>query len=346
MMELRWIPGTDDQTWMRTVSAYPDADIYHDLTYARAAALGNEVVLVEATSGTARLALTLALKPIPACGGYLDAESPYGYAGPLCLGDVTGLWPAVLAALAERLVINVFLRLSPMATVSLPHGCWRSPPQMTACIPLADGLESAFAGGRCAGHRSQVARGQRAGLRATTRSAPSMADLQRFRLLYDTTMQALNADGSYYFSDAYYQLVTRLGDRLSAVEVVDAHDVIHAAALFMRGAHWAHYHLSGRLQGGHNAAGDLLLHAGAAWAAENRCSLLHLGGGHSSAADDPLLAFKRRIGRADTTAAFAGIVCLPAVHARLTSAWEAAAGRQARWFQGYREPHRGVPDGQ
>ena len=117
-------------------------------------------------------------------------------------------------------------------------------------------------------------------------------------------------------------------------------------ALFMRGAHWAHYHLSGRLQGGHNAAGDLLLHAGAAWAAENRCSLLHLGGGHSSAADDPLLAFKRRIGRAATTAAFAGIVCLPAVHARLTSAWEAAAGRQASWFQGYREPHRGVPDGQ
>ena len=64
-----------------------------------------------------------------------------------------------------------------------------------------------------------------------------------------------------------------------------------AAAIFLRGKRWAHYHLAGSTaEGRQYKASTLLVNEGARWAHEAGCELLHLGGG--LAEDDGLARFK------------------------------------------------------
>ena len=63
---------------------------------------------------------------------------------------------------------------------------------------------------------------------------------------------------------------------------------------------FAHYHLSGTTDAGRELkAGTLLVHAGAEWARERGCELLHLGGGNSGA--DSLFSPSRRASAARPT---------------------------------------------
>jgi hypothetical protein len=335
-MNARWI--TDPAAWRAALAGFDQADVYHDPDYAAATAEAPELLVVEGANG--RLALPLALHPLPAwCGSGYDAETPYGYAAPLVHGAAPALWRAAGEALAARGIVSAFLRLHPFVDTALPADAWRAPPHPTAWIPLADGLDAAFAGARCATHRSQVHRAGRAGLVATVQPAPTAEDLEGFRVLYDATMARLHAAAQYRFGPASYRRLAALGPRLALVAVRDADGALAAAALGLSGPRWAHYHLSARAERAHNAAGDLLLHALAGWAAERGCAGVHLGGGTSTAPDDPLLAFKRHAGRQDAAAGFAGLIADPLRHRALLAAWQAQSGREPRRFQAYREEH-------
>jgi hypothetical protein len=180
-------------------------------------------------------------------------------------------------------------------------------------------------------------------LTARTVNAPTSDDLERFQPLYDLTMARLDATADYRFATDYYRTLRALAEHLALVEISDANGSIHAAALFLRGSRWAHYHLSARADHAHNAAGDLLLASGAAWAHHHGCTGLHLGGGHSGASDDGLLAFKRRAGRMDASAGFAGLITDPVHHAALITAWQVRSQATPRWFQAYRQPIVDIP---
>jgi hypothetical protein len=76
-------------------------------------------------------------------------------------------------------------------------------------------------------------------------------------------------------------------------------------ALFLTGGDgWAHYHLSYRLAGAHNAAMDALFGMAVLILAGREVDHIHLGGGMTAKPDDSLLAFKSRIGRMPWTVAF------------------------------------------
>ena len=305
-------------------------DVYYAPAYLRSVSAGGELRVLTVPG----LVLPLVLRPLPAwleAGNAVDAESPYGYAAPLVTGPVD--WGAVQRELTARGVVNAFLRGHPLQE-------WCGLPTVTeaptAIIPLEGGRDQAFAGGRCANHRSQVNRAR--GLGFTFGLEPAPADLTQFRALYERTMVRLDAAGFYFFDDAAWAALTGLGERLALVTVRDAAGTVHNQALFLRGPRFAHYHLSARVDEAHNAAGNLLFEAAADWACAHGCTALHLGGGTSGRADDGLLQYKKRIGRADAAFRTAGLVADPAIHAALVMRWQSRSGAQPRWFQAYRQP--------
>lgn len=305
-------------------------DVYYAPAYLRSVAAGGELRILTAPG----LVLPLVLRPLPAwleAGSAVDAESPYGYAAPLVTGPVD--WGAVQRELTARGVVNAFLRGHPLQE-------WCGLPTVTeaptAIIPLEGGRDQAFTGGRCANHRSQVNRAR--GLGFTVALEPAPPNLLSFRVLYERTMARLDAAGFYFFNDAAWTALTGLGERLALVTVRDAAGTVHNQALFLRGPHIAHYHLSARADEAHNAAGNLLFEAAADWACAHDCTAIHLGGGTSGRCDDGLLQYKKRIGKADGMFRTAGLVAQSDVHAALVARWQSRSGAQPRWFQAYRQP--------
>jgi predicted N-acyltransferase len=131
--------------------------------------------------------------------------------------------------------------------------------------------------------------------------------LERFRAVYDGTMERLGAGEFYLFPQEYYRVLREgLGERLGvALALRDGEPV--GGALFLADRRFAHYHLSGTTDAGRELkAGTLVVHAGAEWARDRGCELFHLGGGTSGA--DSLFAFKKSFGGKTFTYAFATLV--------------------------------------
>jgi hypothetical protein len=347
-MAIRWLDpaASDTRDGLADLTA-GQADVYLDPAYLQAMAAGGEATVLVVEAGDGRLLVPLILRPVPAQleSDRLDGESPYGYAAARWSGDGEALWRQAATALAARGVVNVFLRNHPLEPwpemLSEPlRPLTRAP---TAAIPLDEGRAAAFAGGTVANHRSQVNRARKLGFSADCTVAPSAAALAVFRQLYEGTMARLGASSFYHFDDAHWQHLEQLGSRLALVTVRDGEGRAHNQALFLAGPRFLHYHLSARIDDAHNAAGNLLFEAAADWAealglAGKPGAAIHLGGGTSGAEEDPLLAYKRRIGRRSAEFRTAGLIADPEAHAALVAAWAARSGREPRWFQAYRQP--------
>jgi hypothetical protein len=105
-------------------------------------------------------------------------------------------------------------------------------------------------------------------------------------------MDVLGADPLYRFGDDYFAAL----DAAGAVQLLlhDEHGVA-AGAVFLRGAPEASYHLSARRSDPPPPPGaaNLLIAEGLELCRAAGAARCYLGGGTSTAADDPLLAFKR-----------------------------------------------------
>jgi hypothetical protein len=306
--------GVDDDRWQELVDGSPAADVYYRPGYCRAyeAAGHGEAVAI----ATERALFPLLLRPLPFGEDGFDAATPYGYGGVLPLGrdsSVTGTVPtSELRQLRDWCVsagvVSCLLRLHPVlggprqlsdpgtAEVEIrEHG-------PTTAVDL-----SRFSGGRLEG----MSKGRKADLAIARRelrlSWNDHEALERFRAIYDDTMRRVGAGEFYLFPADYYRtLASGLGDRLgTALALLDGEAV--GGALFLADRRLAHYHLSGTTDAGRELkAGTLLVHAGAEWARDRGCALLHLGGGTSGA--DNLLAFKKSFGGDAYTYAFATLV--------------------------------------
>ncbi len=116
--------------------------------------------------------------------------------------------------------------------------------------------------------------------------------IPRFMDLYSETMQRLEADTYYYFTESYFKHLGGLVDKSGIlIEAVYESKVI-ASIVLLKGDKFSHYHLSAsdpqfrRLQ-----ANSLLLWEAIKWSQNQGLSLMHLGGGYSSS-NDSLFKFK------------------------------------------------------
>jgi GNAT acetyltransferase-like protein len=318
--------GAGDRRWDEVVSAAPAADVYFRPGYCAAyeAAGHGEAVAV----ATERALWPLLLRPLPFGEDGRDAATPYGYGGVLPTGsDAVGV--ADLEQLRDWCVANgvvsVLVRLHPLL----------GGPAQLAGLPPWDGLEVREFGPTVAvdprgideetGRLAGMSKGRKADLTIARRElelfwGAGEEALERFREIYDATMERLGAGEFYLFPPEYYRaLADGLGENLALALALRGKEAV-GGALFLADpdGDFAHYHLSGTTDAGRELkAGTLLVHAGAEWAAARGAERFHLGGGTSGA--DSLYSFKKSFGGEELSYAFTTLIADPARYETLVA---------------------------
>ena len=304
--------GTGDPRWDDLVDASPAPDVYYRPGYCGA--------YEEAGHGRATAVVTdgavfpLLVRPLPFGEEGFDAVTPYGYGGLLPRAEGSDPASAVRQLrdwCATNGVVSCLLRLHPLlggpgqlsgiddADVEIhEHG------PTTAVDPRRTAAETGRLEGMSKGRKADLTIARRE-LRLDWGSDEEALD--SFRRVYDDTMQRVGAGEFYLFPPEYYRaLADGLGERFG-VALARRGDEVVGAAIFLADRRFAHYHLSGTTDAGRELkAGTLVVHAGAEWARERGCELLHLGGGTSGA--DSLFAFKKSFGGETYTYSYATLV--------------------------------------
>jgi hypothetical protein len=291
----------------------PSPDVYFTPGYGRAASVtdGGEWVLLEAFDGAWQVPLIVRTLE----DGTKDAISPYGYSGvyaspSLSSAQISAAWSETVPSLRDLGVISVLLRHSPL----VPQASG-----LTGLLPIVSGHptivleptdhDSAWSGlqKHC---RNRIRKALKNGYTGDGRPA-EMSDLAQgggFRLLYEQTMQRLDAAPLYFVSDAYYhELLEGLGPNLLIVEVRDPTGVVTSSMLLMRHAHLLHSHLQGsNPDDAPMGTNNLLYWTASEFALDHGVTQFHLGGGVT--ARDSLFKFKHTFSGRELEYAVSGLI--------------------------------------
>jgi hypothetical protein len=331
----------EDSRWADALTRVPH-DVFATPAYHRACetSTGGRALCLVAEDGADVLVHPFLRRPVEQTllgeEGWSDLESVYGYSGPLGAA-ISGAWEWFAEWCRAERVLAEFVRFDP-ALQNEPL----APPEMkvervrsSVFASLArgeDGLWERYEGRQ----RTAVRKAQRAGV--TVRLVPGGEGMDAFVRIYTETMDRLDAAPDYYFDDAYFAGLAPLEGASVALAEVAGEPVAAAILLVVEPLGLAHYHLAGSTsEGRRTAAGNLLLHQAAVWAAANGLERLHLGGGRTGAGDDALLRFKLAIGRERRDVHVGKRVHDAPAYARLRSAWEERHG-ETPFFLFYRAP--------
>lgn len=352
----------EDPEWMKALGKVR-ADFYYLPGYVRLAAAqeGGQPLLFVARHKQDIWLLPLIVRVIPGqlAGRQVlyDAVSPYGYSGPLAsvrdASDFTrwneraaGL---LKAALVRRGIVAAFIRLHPLRPVALGalerHGSLGAP-RATVVVDLTRSIDRLWRETR-KGHRSAIRALQRCGYNA--HMDHDLLHLQRFRLLYEETMQRNGARPQYHFTKNYYDdLQLSLSGRLKLCFVAQGEDIV-CAGLFTEMNGTVQYHLSGT-DSAHARLGPtkLMVHFVRQWAHERGNKEFHLGGGIGGA-NDSLLHFKQGFSQSKAIFQTWRLIVDPHIYADLLEHYRLlygvmpAAGAED-YFPAYRQPITDVLD--
>jgi hypothetical protein len=291
----------------------PSPDVHFTPGYGRAAVVPEpgEWVLLEALDGAWQVPLIVRTL----IDGTHDAISPYGYSGvyaspSLSSAQIHEAWSATVSCLQELGVISVLLRHSPL----VPQA-----PGLTGLRPIVSGHptivleptdhESAWSGlqKHC---RNRIRKALKNGYTGDVRPASDqdLAPGGDFRLLYEQTMQRLDAAPLYIFSDRYYtELLDGLGQNLLFAEVRNPTGGVASSLLLMRHAQRLHSHLAGsnpdETPMGTN---NLLYWTASEFALDHGLRQFHLGGGVEPR--DGLFRFKHAFGGRELVYSVSGLI--------------------------------------
>lgn len=333
--------ATGDAAWRDALARIAGADAYDLPEYHRVAEAngdGDALAFLVEDGGEVFLHPFLR-RPLervgsePVGGGWCDLESVYGYTGPLATtADRSFLdrcWGAFDGWCRESRVVAEFVRFNPLRDAQrlAPPGMEVVLDRETVAVPLAGGAEALWSS-YASTQRNMVRKAQSAGLVAS--EVPAADGMPRFRALYDETMHRVEASAYYRFGERYFAALAELGGTVRMFEVRRGGELA-AAALFLVRPPRMHYHLAGgRSDLRSLAPNNLLLHAAASWGIERGLDVLHLGGGRTPAADDPLLRFKASLSRVRLPFRTGRRVHDPRMYDTLCSSWLRQARPQTR----------------
>lgn len=323
-MKISLLSTTRPSQWTAALAARdPMADIYFSPQYhaAHEANGDGRAAALLAEDGASWLFVPYLLREIPDAKDYygpqlFDLQSCPGYSGALGVGSPEWLevaWSRFEDVWRSQRVVAAFLRLHPLLdqTALFPPTWDVVSERQTVSVDLRDpvGLKN---------HRNAVAAARRAGIVATGIFSPPDEAIRLFARDYERAMTLKGADASHLFTLPYFQALRGLSTQLWLFSARYIGECV-AQALILRGPEFAHYHLAFRVQDTLGYGTNLLLQTVAEEAAETGLVSLHLGGGLTNALDDPLFAFKARVGNRRHTFRTARRVIDPAAYAALAT---------------------------
>ena len=216
----------------------------------------------------------------------IDVVTPYGYGGPLGVGED----PPDFAALyqrwcEEKTALSTFAVFHPLlANEEQPFRTTRLADTVAWPLTEPDLLATMHS------HHRRVVRKASGRLEVAIEREPQSLD--GFRAVYEQTMQRRDAADFYLFPDDYWEAL-RANVPLVRVDIRHG-DALVASVLGMGEPPYLHYHLGGNTDEGRTlGASHLALFSLATWGQEHGYTTLHLGGGVGGR-EDGLREFKRR----------------------------------------------------
>jgi hypothetical protein len=262
--------------------------------------------------------------------GYTDVAGIYGYSGPLATtadrGFLEAAWNAFGAWAAGRKAIAEFIRYSPHAgthrfappggTVedNRPIAVSRLPASAAALLEALD-----------AKTRNMIRKAEKAGL--TARELDPPAWIPRFRVLYDETMARNASPGFFAYDDEYYgRLLALPAGEMRLFGTFHGEDLV-AASIALAHGKGSLYHLgASKKEFSHLGANNLCLYAMSSALIAAGIGFLNLGGGRTTAPDDPLMRFKRSNGTGTETYRIGRRVLDHSGYAAVIERWRATRG--------------------
>lgn len=231
------------------------------------------------------------LCPLPGESGY-DAQSPYGYGGPVANDHdpafLARAWTAYRGWLIDEHVPAEFLRFHPLLDNAVFYGGDRHDDRTTVWIDLTIPklLESYDVRARTA-----VKKAEKRGLSFHVRPFGA-SDVTRFTEFYHTGMRAIDAAPFYFFPETYFAAFAEWPSVWLGTCERDGEWL--AAGMFLAGKTSLEYHLAATSPAGKKeSATNLLLHGAALAGQAAGLERFYLGGGTDARPDNPLLFFKQ-----------------------------------------------------
>jgi len=241
-------------------------------------------------------------------GPCCDVQTPYGYGGPLFLGD----WDLDDQRRALDAVADHLRHTGPIAEFVRCHTEWLDAAALEYCgyrtrlvrtnveYDLPEGAVAGLGSDWDNGARYQLKQAHRCGLRYRVSRAAN--DLAAFEKLYALTAERVNMARACRFDHDYYRGLLELDPvqaKLILVETAE-HRPAAGAILFLGGT-LAHFHLAGSDFALQSLRGNVLLYwAAAREAAATGCQRIVWGGGTTNDPQDSLFLFKAQYGRRRT----------------------------------------------
>jgi hypothetical protein len=327
----------DDPRWTQFLQKVPH-DFYHLPGYSLLEAKPDELPVAYLAEN--RCLIPFILKPIPNSPGNFDAQTPYGYPGPLFIQSAAEAIATLPVELTKHNVVSAFIRLHPLLNqdvspfanlgVLVQHG-------HTVTIDLTKTDAEMWKLTRD-DHRQRINKALRAGM--TAEIDQEWISFPEFHSNYIENMQRVGADAGYFFPPEYFfQLRKILAGRLHLC-VVRLNGEFASGALFSEIGPLMQYHLSATANKMLKfAPAKFMIHFIRSWGRERGATRLHLGGGLGAQADS-LFLFK--VGFSNWTVPFHTwrLPIQTEVFDSLVTQWEASAHTPAEPITGYFPPYR------
>lgn len=308
---LEVIPFSNKEKWNFILNSFKNSDIYYTPEFADAFKIhgDGEPSLWHFYNDTIQGICVLMIRDISNCqyfkdeirpGTLFDATTPYGYGGfifnSMPSKEVEKLCYSEFIIEAEkRNIISVFFRFHPILKNSIFAKQSINVIDLGSTIDLNLSSEDIIWTNITSKNRNMIRKAEKSGVIIKYETSPEILD--KFKEIYEITMERDNAESYYYFPKEFYDSIkTNLKDNYLVFYAELEGKIIAASIMLFVNGHMS-YHLSGSLPEFRNLApSNLLLYEAAKWGAKNGMTELHLGGGVGSG-EDNLYKFKAAFNR-------------------------------------------------
>ena len=236
---------------------------------------------------------------------YFDFATPYGYGGWIIEGNGTEMLFGTYRKWMERNgIISEFVRFHPMLNNYKYCQAFYEVIRLGEVVHMELSSPGEIWENIISKNRNRIRKAIKNDIRIYNGRFPEI--YEKFRVIYNGTMDKDNADSYYYFGSKFYASVLEDLSENAQIFWAEKDGQVIAASIMLAANGRMNYHLSGSVREYSSLApGNLILYKAALWGCANGYRTLYLGGGVGSE-EDSLFKFKRAFFKGDLNRFYIG----------------------------------------
>ena len=238
-------------------------------------------------------------------GLYFDFATPYGYGGWIIEGENTKeLFQSYVNWNKKNGIISEFVRFHPMVKNHNASRFFYEVIQLGEVVHMDLSSRDNIWDNIISKNRNMIRKALKNDIKIYNGRFPEI--YEKFRVIYNGTMDKDNAEKYYYFGENFYKSVLEDLPQNAQVFWAEKDGLVIAASIILATNGYMNYHLSGSLREFSSLAPtNLLLYQAALWGNANGCKTFYLGGGVGSG-EDSLFKFKSAFYRGELNRFYIG----------------------------------------